>query len=35
MAHEAVRWLQMAEVDYNVAEHLYATYHPLPLEIIC
>ena len=25
----------MAEVDYNVAEHLYATYHPRPLEIIC
>ena len=35
MAHEALRWLHMAEVDHSVAEHLYATYHPRPLEIIC
>ena len=35
MAHEAVRWLHIAETDYNVAKHLYETYHPRPLEIIC
>ena len=35
MAHEALRWQHMAEVDHSVAEHLYATYHPRPLEIIC
>ena len=32
---DAKEWLDFASEDLNVAEHLFATYHPLPLEIIC
>lgn len=35
MATEASRWLDMAEMDYGAAKHLYDTYHPMPIEIIC
>ena len=28
-------WLNIAETDLGVARHLYETYHPKPLEIIC
>ena len=28
-------WLSVAETDLGVARHLYESYHPKPLEIIC
>ena len=28
-------WLSFAETDLGVARHLYDSYHPKPLEIIC
>ena len=28
-------WLTFAETDLGVAQHLYNSYHPKPLEIIC
>ncbi len=28
-------WLDLAETDLGVARHLYETYRPQPLEIIC
>ena len=28
-------WLSFAETDLGVARHLYESYHPKPLEIIC
>ena len=28
-------WLDLAEMDFGVAKHLFETYHPKPLEIIC
>lgn len=35
MNQEAGRWIDMAEVDYGVARHLFETYYPKPYEIIC
>lgn len=35
MNQEVKQWIEMAEMDYGVAEHLYETYYPKPLEIIC
>lgn len=35
MVNEASRWLDMAEMDYGAAKHLYETCHPMPIEIIC
>ena len=32
---DAEEWLSYAESDLGVAEHLFKTYHPKPLEIIC
>ncbi len=32
---DAREWLAFANEDLSVAEHLYETYHPLPLEIVC
>ncbi|MCR5789912.1 MAG: HEPN domain-containing protein [Lachnospiraceae bacterium] len=32
---DAKEWLSYAEADLGVAEHLFNTYHPKPLEIIC
>lgn len=33
---EAYReWLDFAETDFGVAKHLFETYYPKPLEIIC
>ena len=31
----ASEWLAFAQTDFGVAEHLYNTYYPRPLEIIC
>lgn len=31
----SAEWLKIAETDLGVARHLYETYHPKPLEIIC
>ena len=31
----ANEWLAFAQTDFGVAEHLYNTYYPKPLEIIC
>ena len=35
MNQEVKQWIEMAELDYGVAKHLYETYYPKPLEIIC
>ncbi len=35
MLDEARSWLDMARTDLGVAKHLYDTYYPQPLEIIC
>ncbi len=35
MENEASEWLEFAENDYGVAKHLYETYYPKPIEIIC
>ena len=32
---DANEWLSYAEVDLGVARHLFETYHPRPLTIIC
>ena len=28
-------WMKLAENDYVVAEHLFGTFRPMPIEIIC
>ena len=28
-------WLSIAETDLGVAKHLYESYHPKPIEVIC
>ena len=35
MNQEVKQWIEMAELDYGVAKHLYETYYPKSLEIIC
>lgn len=35
MEQETKQWLDMAEMDYGVAKHLFENYHPKPFEIIC
>ena len=35
MDQETKQWLDMAEIDFSVARHLYNTFHPKPYEIIC
>lgn len=35
MRDESAEWIAMAETDYGVAKHLFETYYPKPLEIIC
>lgn len=35
MAPEVAKWLELADLDYGVAEHLLGTYHPIPVEIVC
>lgn len=35
MNQETKKWIDMAEMDYGVAKHLYETYYPKPYEIIC
>ena len=35
MDKASAEWLKIAETDLGVARHLYETYHPQPLEIIC
>ena len=35
MAEAFEEWLTIAKTDLDVARHLYRTYHPQPLEIIC
>ncbi|MCM1387657.1 MAG: HEPN domain-containing protein [Bacillus sp. (in: Bacteria)] len=35
MMQEIREWYDMAVVDLGVAKHLYDTYYPKPLEIIC
>lgn len=35
MVEEVSRWMNMAEQDYGVSKHLFETYYPKPLEIIC
>ena len=32
---DAKEWLSFAEADLGVADHLYKTYFPRPVEIIC
>lgn len=35
MNQEVKRWIDMAEMDYGVAKHLFETYYPKPYEVIC
>lgn len=35
MAPEVKRWMEYAENDLAVAKHLFNTFHPKPLEIVC
>ncbi|MBS6721813.1 MAG: HEPN domain-containing protein [Clostridiales bacterium] len=35
MVEEARKWMYMARQDYGVSQHLFNTYYPKPLEIIC
>lgn len=35
MNQEVKKWIDMAEMDYGVAKHLFETYYPKPYEIIC
>lgn len=35
MESETIQWLELAALDRNVAKHLFDTYHPGPIEIIC
>ena len=35
MNQETKKWIDMAEMDFGVAKHLYETYYPKPYEIIC
>ena len=35
MEAEILQWLLSAETDLNVAQHLFETYYPKPIEIIC
>ena len=32
---EAKEWFSFAKTDLDVAKHLYDTFYPKPLEIIC
>ena len=33
MNQEIKKWIDMAEMDYGVAKHLYETYYPKPYDI--
>ena len=35
MANNAFEWLEYAEKDLGVAKHLFETFRPMPIEIIC
>ena len=35
MDQETLLWINLAKMDYGVADHLYQTYYPKPYEIIC
>lgn len=35
MTQETKEWYDLAVTDLGVAKHLYSTYYPKPLEIIC
>ena len=35
MADSVDTWMKLADNDYVVAEHLYNTFRPMPIEIIC
>ena len=35
MEAEIMQWLLSAETDLSVAQHLFETYYPKPIEIIC
>ncbi len=35
MANNAFEWLEYAEKDFGVAKHLFETFRPMPIEIIC
>ena len=35
MKQNIKEWIDMADTDYGVAEHLFKTYYPKPYEIIC
>lgn len=28
-------WLKFAKMDFDTANHMYKTYHPIPVEIVC
>ena len=35
MDNTVLEWLAISETDLGVARHLYESYHPKPIEIIC
>ncbi len=35
MVNDAAAWLDYAERDLSVAKHLYESFRPMPIEIIC
>lgn len=35
MEQETKQWINFADMDCGVAQHLFDTYHPKPYEIIC
>ncbi len=35
MDNEATAWIMSAKKDLAVANHLFTTFHPKPLEIVC
>lgn len=35
MEQETKQWINFADMDYGVAQHLFDTCHPKPCEIIC
>ncbi len=35
MEQETKKWIDLADMDYGVAEHLFKTYYPKSCEIIC
>gem|GEM_PF-5982007 len=33
--NDKTEWIRLSEIDLAIAHHLFMTFHPRPLEIIC